>query len=107
MLTHLLASALLSSLLPGGDEEDAHTASSIYEQITPAPEMQNSSLAVVEAERNESPQSIRDANVIGFIHVLEVDEKKRKLRVLAPASGRLPNRAMIWGAYPEAADLGH
>lgn len=107
MLTHVLASALLSSLLPGGDDEDAHTASAIYEQIMPSPEMQNSVLAIVEAERNESPQDIRDANVIGFIYISEVDEKKRKLRVLAPASGRLPNRPMIWGAYPEAADLGH
>ena len=67
--------------------------------------MQNSVLAIVEAQRNESPQSIRDANVIGFIYISEVDEKKKKLRILAPASGRLPNRAMIWGTWPEAVDL--
>lgn len=99
------ASALLSSLLPGGEEEDLNTLPALYEQVTPVPEMQNSVLAVVDAQRNESPQSIRDANVIGFIYISEVDEKKKKLRILAPASGRLPNRAMIWGTWPEAVDL--
>ena len=98
------ASALLSSLLPGGEEEDATPV--IYEQGSPSPDMQHSVIAIVDAERNESQESIRDANVIGFIYVSEVDEKRRRLRVLAPASGRLPNKAMIWGPWPEAVDLG-
>ncbi|CAF9928351.1 MAG: Cleavage polyadenylation factor subunit clp1 [Heterodermia speciosa] len=97
------SSALLSSLLPGGEEEDA--ASAIYEQVMPSPEMQNSVLAIVDAERNDSPQSVRDANVIGFIHISEVDEKKKKVKLLSPASGRLPNKAMIWGTCPEPVDI--
>lgn len=67
--------------------------------------MQNSVLAIVDAERNDSPQSIRDANVIGFIHISEVDEKKQKVKLLAPASGRLPSKVMIWGACPEPMDM--
>lgn len=100
----MIASALLSSLLPGGEEEDA--ASNVYEQVTPSPELQNSVLAIVDAERNESQQSVRDANVIGFIYISEVDEKRKRLRILTPVSGRLPNKAMMWGTWPEAADLG-
>ena len=38
---------------------------------------------------------------MGFMYVAEVDEKKNKLRVLAPAGGRLPNKAIIWGPWPE------
>ena len=72
----------------------------------PTPEMQNSVLAIVDAEWNESQQSIRDANVIGFIYVSEVDEKKKKLRILAPAGGRLPNKTMLWCTWPEPIDLG-
>ena len=105
MLIDVSASALLSSLLPGGEEDDS--APAIYEQIEPSPGMQNSVLAIVDADRNESQQSIRDANVIGFIYISDVDEKKRKLRMLAPASGRLPGKAMIWGTWPEASDLGN
>ena len=71
----------------------------------PSPEMQNSVLAIVDAERNDSPQSVRDANVIGFIHITEVDEKKRKVKLLAPTSGRLPSKAMIWGVWPEPMDI--
>ncbi|KAL8787288.1 MAG: hypothetical protein Q9195_007847 [Heterodermia aff. obscurata] len=97
------SSALLSSLLPGGEEEDA--ASAIYEQVMPSPEMQNSVLAIVDAERNDPPQSVREASVIGFIHISEVDEKKKKVKLLSPASGRLPNKAMIWGTWPEPMDI--
>lgn len=63
--------------------------------------MQNSILAIVQADRNDSQENIRDASVMGFIYVAEVDEKKKKMKVLAPLSGRLPNQAMIWGSWPE------
>lgn len=98
------ASALLSSLLPGGEEENA--APPMFEKVTPSPQMHNSVLAVVQAEPHDLQESIRDASVIGFIYVVEVDEIKSKLRILTPASGRLPNKAVIWGSWPEAGDIG-
>lgn len=68
--------------------------------------MQNAIIAIVHADPYDTQESIRDACVIGFIYVAEVDEKRRKLKILAPLSGRLPNNAMIWGAWPEGvADL--
>lgn len=68
--------------------------------------MQNAIIAIVHAEPGDTQENIRDASVIGFIYVAEVDEKRKKLKVLAPLSGRLPNKAMIWGAWPEGvADL--
>jgi polyribonucleotide 5'-hydroxyl-kinase len=63
--------------------------------------MQNSILAIVHADPNDTQENIRDASVIGFVYVAEVDEKRKKLKILAPLSGRLPNRAMIWGTWPE------
>jgi polyribonucleotide 5'-hydroxyl-kinase len=63
--------------------------------------MQNSLIAIVQADPNDSHESIRDASVMGFIYVAEVDEKRKKMRILAPLSGRLPNRAMVWGSWPE------
>ena len=63
--------------------------------------MQNAILAIVQAELNDAQETIRDASVIGFLHVAEVDEKRKKLKILAPLSGRLPNKAMIWGQWPE------
>ena len=59
--------------------------------------MQNALLAIVTAEPNDFVEAVRDSSVLGFVFVAEVDEKKRRLRVLAPMSGRLPRRVMIWG----------
>ena len=104
-LTSPEASALLSSLLPGDATEESQTPP-IFDQVQPSPQMQNAIIAIVHAESNDAQENIRDASVIGFIFVAEVDEKRRKLKVLAPLSGRLPNKAMVWGAWPEGvADL--
>ena len=100
-LTTPPANAVLNSLLPGGETEDA-TVPSIFDKIQPSSAMQNGILAIVHADPNDSQENIRDASVIGFVYVAEVDEKKKKLRVLAPLSGRLPHRAMIWGSWPDS-----
>ena len=63
--------------------------------------MQNAILAIVHADPSDFQETIRDASVIGFVYVAEVDEKRKKLKVLAPLSGRLPDKAMIWGLWPE------
>lgn len=63
--------------------------------------MQNSILAIVHANRADSQDVVRDASVVGFVYVAEVDEKRGKVKVLAPLSGRLPERAMVWGEWPE------
>ncbi len=64
--------------------------------------MQNSVLAIMHADPNDSQENIRDASVIGFVYVADVDEKRKKMKVLAPVSGRLPARAIVWGRWPEA-----
>ena len=63
--------------------------------------MQNSILAIMHADANDTHENIRDASVLGFVYVAEVDEKKKKVKILAPLSGRLPTGAMVWGRWPE------
>lgn len=55
----------------------------------------------MQANANDSQEGIRDASVMGYVFVAEVDEERRKMKVLAPLKGALPNRAMIWGSWPE------
>ena len=90
----------MTSLLPGGEVDDS-SKPDIFETLEPAPMMQSALLAIVQATPNDSQETIRDSSVIGFVYVSEVDEKKRRLRVLAPVSGRLPRKTMIWGIWPE------
>ncbi|KAL8719273.1 MAG: hypothetical protein Q9225_003703 [Loekoesia sp. 1 TL-2023] len=98
------SSDMLASLLPGGEAEEELTQKPIYEKVQPSAQMQNAILAIVQADVNDAPENIRDASVIGFIYVTEVDEKRKKLRILTPMGGRIPHRALIWGSWP--ADVG-
>ncbi|KAI4251842.1 MAG: hypothetical protein L6R42_008215 [Xanthoria sp. 1 TBL-2021] len=96
---------LLASLLPGGEaEDDAASQRPIYEKVPPSPQMQNGILAVVQADVNDTPEHIRDASVIGFVQITEVDEKRKKLKILPPIGLQIPRRALIWGSWPS--DMG-
>ncbi|KAK2806454.1 Cleavage polyadenylation factor subunit clp1 [Emmonsiellopsis sp. PD_5] len=59
--------------------------------------LENTLLAITHAAPNAPLSEIRDASVMGFVYVAGVDEKKGKIRVLAPVGGRVPGRAMVWG----------
>lgn len=70
-------------------------------KVEPSLMMQNCTLAVMYASVHDGPATIRDASVMGFAYVADVDEKRRKLRILAPVSARLGDRPLLWGAWPE------
>ena len=86
--------------MPGGEVEGDAL---LFEKIEPSVLMQNCILAILNADLGDSQETLRDASVMGFVYVADVDEKKRKLRILAPVSGRLPARPMILGSWPEPA----
>ncbi|KAK3294466.1 Pre-mRNA cleavage complex II protein Clp1-domain-containing protein [Chaetomium fimeti] len=64
-------------------------------------EMSHWTLAVMNASVNDPPEIIRQAPVMGFVAIADVDEDRRRLKVLSPVSGRLGNRPMVWGRWPE------
>ncbi|KAK3076158.1 hypothetical protein LTS18_013768, partial [Coniosporium uncinatum] len=95
-----------SSFLPGDDEGNPYSPDKPYEKVEPAMMLQNRMLAVTHAEPKDSLETVRDSSVIGYVYVSEVDEVKKKVRLLGPVSGRLPNKAMVVGDWPEdVADL--
>lgn len=59
--------------------------------------LENTLLAITHAAPTASPSEIRDASIMGFLYVVDVDDKKAKIRVLAPVGGRVPSRAITWG----------
>lgn len=85
--------------MPGGVEASAAT---IYEKIEPETSLLHCLLAVMYANTADSQEVVRDASVMGFVFVAEVDEKKRRLKVLAPMNTRISDRPMIWRSWPEA-----
>ncbi|CAG8880224.1 unnamed protein product [Penicillium salamii] len=65
--------------------------------LAPAPAaLANTLLAITHAPANASPSEVRDASIMGFLYVADVDADKGKIRVLAPVGGRMPPRAIIW-----------
>ncbi|KAI0206388.1 Pre-mRNA cleavage complex II protein Clp1-domain-containing protein [Astrocystis sublimbata] len=81
------------------DDGEAHTE--VLEKAEPSMMMQNCVLAVACASVLDTPDTIRDANIMGFVYVADVDEKKHRLRILAPVSARLGDRPLLWGSWPE------
>ncbi|KOS20582.1 mRNA cleavage and polyadenylation factor CLP1 [Escovopsis weberi] len=67
----------------------------------PSSIMQHWTLAVMHASLREPPEVVRVANVMGFVYVADVDEERRKVKILAPVGGRLGDKPMIWGRWPE------
>ncbi|CAJ2514093.1 Uu.00g022120.m01.CDS01 [Anthostomella pinea] len=84
---------------PTASDEDSY--SEAIEKAEPSLMMQNCTLAVMYATVHDTAETIRDSNVMGFVYVAEVDEKRRKLKVLAPVSARLGDRPLLWGSWPE------
>ena len=85
--------------MPGDETEESTSA--IFDKVRPSLQMQNAILTIVNAHPEDTQENIRDASVMGFLYVADVDEKKTKLKVLVPVGGRLPNKAIIWGLWPE------
>lgn len=96
-------SDLLRSLLPGGD--DSVVPNTIFETVEPSAQLLHAVLAIMQVEPNASQEDIRDASVLGCVYVAEVDESRKKLKLLTPLSGRIPNQIMMWGTWPESVDL--
>jgi polyribonucleotide 5'-hydroxyl-kinase len=102
--------AMLDALAPGGDVDEEEAAAQvaasekqIFEKVQPTLAMQGCILGIMHADADEAEQeSVRDASVMGFVYVVEVDEKRKKVRVLAPVGGRsMSGRAVVWGRWPE------
>lgn len=90
--------------MPSGEEDSAHVKNNkegTLEKVAITGKMAHAVMAVVYARAGDKPETVRNATVMGFVYIAEVDEKKHKVRVLAPLSGRLGDRPFVWGRFPE------
>ncbi|KAG6037763.1 hypothetical protein E4U41_004792 [Claviceps citrina] len=67
----------------------------------PSPLMQHWTLAVMHASPKDEPDVVRAATVMGFVYVSDVDGERRKIKLLAPVGGRLGDRPLVLGSWPE------
>ncbi|KAH9827939.1 hypothetical protein Tdes44962_MAKER02693 [Teratosphaeria destructans] len=90
------------------DDDDYDPASTtsptntIYDKIEPSMGMTGSLLAIKYVSGKSSEDEIRDSPVMGYVYVAEVDEARKKLRLLAPEPQRWADQALVWGTWPDA-----
>jgi polyribonucleotide 5'-hydroxyl-kinase len=77
------------------------STSSTLEKVEPSLEMLNCTLAIMYASPRDHPDAVRDANVMGFVYITDVDETRKRLKVLSPVNARLGDRPLVWGNWPE------
>lgn len=53
------------------------------------------------ASLEDAPDVVRASTVMGFVYVSDVDEEKRRVKLLAPVGGRIDNRPLVFGRWPE------
>ena len=77
-------------------------SSSTLVQEDPSPLLEHWPLVVMTASAKDHPDTIRFSPVLGFVYVGDVDKERRRMKILAPVSGRLGDRPLIRGKWPEA-----
>jgi len=96
---------------PGADDDDDYDPGvvgsnggqgKLFDRVTPSLALAHSVLAIKFASGNASQDAIRDACVMGFVYVADVDEVKKKVRFLAPHPSRWGDKALVWGPWPDA-----
>ncbi|RKL25677.1 hypothetical protein BFJ68_g307 [Fusarium oxysporum] len=80
-------------------DENSHSQGVTRED--PSTPMQHWTFAIMHATPKESPDTVRAASVMGFLYVSDVDEERRKIKLLSPVSGRLGDQPLVWGKWPE------
>lgn len=82
-------------------ESEAYEGQPVLEPAEISHDMSNWTLAVMNASVNDPPETIRQAPITGFIAIADVDEDRRRLKVLSTVSGRLGSQPLVWGRWPE------
>lgn len=76
----------------------------LFERVTaPQPAMRSCVLALLHTSPDASQETLRDAEVYGFVYVTDVDEVRGKISLLSPMVGRVPPVpcAIVWAGWPE------
>jgi polyribonucleotide 5'-hydroxyl-kinase len=99
-LTHEIGSG--SSAYKPDDEDSVYApAASLYERITPSLSIVNKLIAITSASANDRQEVIRDSSVRGYMYVADIDEGKKRVKLLSPQPGQAPTSALVLGTFPE------
>lgn len=68
-------------------------------KLEPSSIVENGLLAVMDADIGDSIDVIAKSAVRCFVHVVEADDNRKKMRILMPIHGRLPTKPFVLGDF--------
>lgn len=83
------------------DDYGQPRAPRLFDKVVPDEGMVGMLLAITTAGANEAMAVIRDSSIRGYVYVADVDEAKKKVRLLSPLPGQTPASALVLGSWPE------
>ncbi|KAF1990795.1 hypothetical protein K402DRAFT_389697 [Aulographum hederae CBS 113979] len=91
---------------PGDEDEEDTTSGKTLEKVTPSVSLQHSILAIAHATAVSSEDDVSISAVLGYVYVTEVDETRKKIRLLAPGTlgnlfGGDKGKVFLCGSWPE------
>jgi len=93
-----MANTVNTSFLPIGHEE---VETAVLQKIVLSLQHESSLVAIMHADQTDGEEAIAESSVMGFMQIQEVDEQTKKLKALVPVPGRIPNKALVVGKWPE------
>lgn len=98
---------LEDAFLPGDPGDGANTHALTLQHTSPLPVgATHALLAIKHALPGDRTEVIRDAAVMGWLYVADVDEERKRVRVVSGMGGGWRGRAVVWGRWPEGVGLG-
>lgn len=73
----------------------------VFIKVEASSSLKHSIIAVMHARVYDSQEVIRDATVMGFVYVADVDMTKKKVKFLTPSMGKIGDRPLVLGSWPE------
>lgn len=81
------------------DGDDDETKNQYLIKLKPSSIVENGLLAVLDASVDDPIHVLARSSVLCFVHVVEADDNRKKMRILMPNHGRLPNRPFVLGDF--------
>ncbi|KAH3902354.1 related to Protein CLP1 [Saccharomycodes ludwigii] len=80
-------------------DEDKNEEPKLEPVTVNASNLQHAIVAITFAERNADPDTVLSSSIMGFGLINEVNDTRKKLRILIPVPGQMPDKALILTQY--------
>lgn len=86
-----------TSLMPIGTEQVI--SRSFVSPVEPSSVWMHALVAILDADARAGGEVLSESSVLGYLLITDVDDEKKRMTLLAPFQGKLPNKALLVTKY--------